>query len=88
MDIISFKNKNYVQTSEIDSTGRDIGYSLIKNCIITGRDSYYPNVLFYSNDLLISPYDEKIMSLNQESFYESNKYNIIENTLKIGRAHV
>ena len=82
MDIISFKNINYVKISEVDSTERDIGHSLIKNCIITGRDSYYPNVLFYSNDLLISPYDEKIMSLNQESFYESNKYKMTKNTLK------
>jgi hypothetical protein len=59
-------------------TNRDIGYSLIQKCIITGRDSYYPNVLIHSNDSLISPYDEKIMSLNQESFYESNKYEIKE----------
>jgi capsular polysaccharide biosynthesis protein len=82
MDIISFKNINYVKISEIDLTEREIGYSSIKNCVIVGRNSFYPNVLLYSNDSLISPYDEKIMSLNKESFYEFNKYEITENIIK------
>jgi len=81
MNIINFKTLDYVKISDKDSTERDIGYSLIKNCIIVGKNSYYPNVLLFNN-ILISPYDEKIMSLNQESFYESNKYEIIENVYK------
>ena len=76
MNIIHFKKFNYITLLEPDSTLRDIGYSFIDKCKITGRNSYYPNVLIYQSDdnILISPYDEKVMSLNKESFYDNNIY--------------
>ena len=76
MNILSFKKKNYNQISEPDDSLRDIGYSLYNNCILTGRNMFYPNILIqYENqDYLISPYDEKIMSLNKDSFYDNNIY--------------
>jgi hypothetical protein len=74
MDIISFKNINFKELFEKDDTQRNIGYSLFTNVILTGRNLYYTNVLLYSNNILISPYDEKIMSLNKDSFYDNNKY--------------
>jgi hypothetical protein len=54
---------------------------------LTGRNNFYPNVLLYTNNNLISPYDEKIMSLNKYSFYDDNKYdfnfkNIQNNLIK------
>ena len=76
MDILSFKNINFHENYEKDETERNIGYSKINNVILTGRNSYYPNVLLYSNNILISPYDEKIMSLNKDSFYDNNKYEL------------
>lgn len=87
MNIISFKNNNFSEIREKDENSRNIGYSLFKNIQITGRNHYYPNVLLYKNkdkhddsDLLFSPYDEKVMSLNKDSFYDDNIYNgIIEN---------
>jgi hypothetical protein len=76
MDILSFKNLNFNEIFEKDSTDRNIGYSLFKNVILTGRNTFYPNILLYSNNILISPYDEKIMSLNKDSFYDDNKYDL------------
>ena len=75
MDILSFKNINFHENYEKDKNERNIGYSKINNVILTGRNLYYPNVLLYSDNILISPYDEKIMSLNKDSFYD-NKYEL------------
>lgn len=76
MDILSFKNINFHENYEKDENERNIGYSKINNVILTGRNLYYPNVLLYSKNTLISPYDEKIMSLNKDSFYDDNKYEL------------
>lgn len=74
MNIISFKNINFYELFQKDDTQRNIGFSEIHNCNLVGRNNYYPNVLIYSNNLLISPYDEKVMSLNKDSFYDNNIY--------------
>jgi hypothetical protein len=76
MNILSFKKSNYVIIKEKDNTERDIGYSCIENCILVGRNSFYPNVLVYDNNKLYSPYDEKVMSLNKDSFYDNNIYEL------------
>ena len=85
-----FKEYNLNVIKEVDDTGRNIGYSLFTNCKIIGRNTYYPNVLLHSDDIqdvYISPYDEKIMSLNKESFYDNNIYTdasiIIDNDKQI-----
>ena len=87
MNILSFKNINFKELFKKDETQRNIGYSQLNNVILTGRNNFYPNVLLYSNNNLISPYDEKIMSLNKDSFYDDNKYyfnfkNIQNNLIK------
>ena len=76
MNILPFKKSTYRIIKDKDTTERDIGYSYIKNCIITGRNSFYPNVLIYDNNNLYSPYDEKVMSLNKDSFYDDNIYEL------------
>ena len=78
-NILSFKNKNHSVLLEKDDSQKYIGYSELKNCIITGINNYYPNVLLYSiaSSELISPYDEKIMSLNKESFYDNNQFDFV-----------
>ena len=76
MDILSFKNINFKELFEKDKTQRNIGYSQFTNVILTGRNNFYPNVLLYSEYNLISPYDEKVMSLNKDSFYDNNKYEL------------
>lgn len=78
MNIISFKNSNFIEIKEKDEKSRNIGYSLFQNVQITGRNYYYPNVLLYeksNSNSLFSPYDEKVMSLNKISFYDDNIYN-------------
>lgn len=72
MLIKKFKNINYTSIEPVNDTERDIGFSKLENCIITGRNNFYPNALIYSNNILVNPYDEKIMSLNKDSFYENN----------------
>jgi hypothetical protein len=78
MNIITFKNNNFTELLEKDDTERNIGYSLFSNIILTGRNSYYPNTLLYDNynKKLISTYDEKVMSLNKDSFYDGNIFDI------------
>jgi hypothetical protein len=41
---------------------------------LTGRNIHYPNCLLYSNNTLMNPYDERVMSLKRDSFYESNEW--------------
>lgn len=82
MNIINFKNYKYTIIKEKDDTCRDIGYTIIENCKLVGRNSFNPNVLIYNGEL-ISPYDEKVMSLNKESFYDDNKYEITESEMSI-----
>lgn len=79
MNIIPFKKYNYTIIKDKDDTGRDIGYSYIENCILVGRNLFYPNVLIYNNNNLYSPYDEKVMSLNKDSFYDNNIYDLDKN---------
>jgi capsular polysaccharide biosynthesis protein len=79
MNIISFKETDKFFEISSKNDVRKSGFSCFKNIIITGRNSFYPNVLFRieNNDkYLISPYDEIVMSLKQESFYQNNIYNI------------
>jgi hypothetical protein len=82
MNIIQFKKYNYTLIKNKDDTNRDIGYTAIEKCKLVGRNSFNPNVLLY-NGKLISPYDEKVMSLNKESFYDDNIYELSKEELQI-----
>lgn len=84
-NIVSFKKHNkYTSYKEKDATERDIGYTHLTHVSITGRNSFYPNVLLnlpYEKNKgeskttkFISPYDEKIMSLNKDGFYDGNVF--------------
>lgn len=80
MNIITFQGSNIQLIREIDNQ-RHVGYKTFNNVFLTGRNLFYPNVLLYptnhsrdgSESELHSPYDEKIMSLNKDSFYD-NKF--------------
>ena len=41
---------------------------------LTGRNTCYPNCLLWTNHTLINPYDERVMSLQKDSFYENNEW--------------
>lgn len=83
-NIESFKNYSFSVISDSDINGRNIGFSNLKNIVITGRNSFYPNVLFLNieSKQLIAPYDEKIMSLNKDSFYDGNVFEFDSSTFK------
>ena len=46
----------------------------LDNVAITGRNTHYPNCLLKVSDKLISPYDERVMSLNRDSFYDNDMW--------------
>jgi hypothetical protein len=52
---------------------RKIGYKLFKYVLLTGRNLHYPNMLLLAKNL-VSPYDERVMSLQRDSFYDNNEY--------------
>lgn len=85
MNIINFKDNNFTILRDMDENDRIIGYSYYNNIQIIGRNYFYPNVLLYNKKEIINPYDEKIMSLNKDSFYNNNIYNndVLEITNKI-----
>ena len=75
MNIHNFKNNDLKIIKEKDVNNRTIGYQKYENIQIIGRNHYYPNVLFIDEKKkIINPYDEKVMSLNKESFYDNNIY--------------
>ena len=73
MLIESFKYNNFKSIKKCD-TNRLVGYSEFKSVIFTGRNLFFPNVLLYTEEKLINPYDEKVMSLNKDCFYDNNEY--------------
>jgi capsular polysaccharide biosynthesis protein len=50
----------------IDDNGREINIYKLSDSIVTGKNTYYPNVLLYSliNKKIFNPINEKIMSLS------------------------
>jgi len=52
---------------------RKIGYKLFPYVLLTGRNLHYPNMLLYGKNL-VAPYDERVMSLQRDSFYDNNQY--------------
>ena len=77
MNIISFKDCNiYKNLFSSDENGRKIDLYKFENCLFTGLNLYYPNVLLKiktKNDLVL-PTLERTMSLKSGTIYE--KFNM------------
>ena len=78
MNIIHFKNSANLYKSIFPiENGREINVYRFTNCIFTGIDLYYPNVLIkediYTGNIIL-PVIEKTMSLNQSTIYETPEY--------------
>jgi hypothetical protein len=72
MKLKSFKDlEPYKIIFNKDNNNREIKVFNIKNTTIVSDDVYYPNVLLYSNNVLIDPLDEKIMSLKDVGNYKN-----------------
>jgi len=78
MNIIPFRKALDNNYNLVDFDIRNTGYYSIHNVTLTGRNSHYPNCLLFTQQKLICPYDEKVMSLNKDSFYDNNKYDLDE----------
>jgi hypothetical protein len=76
MIITPFFNEKLTVIQNQDENGRIIGYCELNNVQLIGRNQFYPNILLYqqNNNTIINPYDEKVMSLNKDSFYDDNVY--------------
>jgi hypothetical protein len=55
-------------------SSRRIAYTKFEDVVFCGRNLHYPNLLLHTSSQLISPYDERVMSLKCDSFYEKNIY--------------
>ena len=58
----------------LEDTIRDSFILELKNVELSGRNLHYPNCLLEIDTGLISPYDERVMSLKNDSFYDNNKW--------------
>ena len=68
---ITNANLNIIYKKDIDDTGRDIKLYDVDDCLLVGRNNYYPNILIdCKKDTLIDPYTEKVMSLQKTSWYD------------------
>jgi hypothetical protein len=50
----------------------------LQNVLLTGRNIHYPNCLLYTDNILLNPYDERVMSLQKNSFYDNDEWEFLE----------
>ena len=75
MKIISLRNtKDYKSKIDIPDSLRNLFILHFQDVLLTGRNIHYPNCLVKTETTLINPYDERVMSLKKDCFYENNEY--------------
>lgn len=74
MNIVSLRNSSQFATPVfLETSERSIFVSEFKDVVLSGRNIHYPNCLLQlSDNSIVNPYDEKVMSLNKDSFYDNN----------------
>ena len=72
-DIISLRSVN-PRWKQYTDTIRDTFIIHLSNARMVGRNCHYPNCLVQTNTDIINPYDERVMSLQKDSFYTSAKW--------------
>jgi len=81
MRITIFKEfNNYKNMFPLDENGRKIDLYKFENCVVTGINLYYPNVLIKTEKKLVLPTLERTMSLKSGTVYEKQdmKFNYIQ----------
>ena len=81
MKIISLRDTNKNERVSIEDTIRNSFYIQLKNVKVTGRSIHYPNCLLELDGQLLNPYDERVMSLQRDSFYEDNIWDLYSPTI-------
>lgn len=74
MKLTTLRDATTESTQLFEDSIRDSRLLSFKNVQLTGRSVHYPNCLLYSGGQLIHPYDERVMSLQRESFYENDEW--------------
>jgi len=77
--IREFKTENII-TYDTDSRKDKVLH--LNSVYLSGRNYHYPNTLVLARNSLLSPYDERVMSLNKDSFYDNNEYDVDEIMIK------
>jgi hypothetical protein len=86
MRILSLRNLASLYPSlHIEDTNRKLFTLKFENIQLTGRNIHYPNCLLKVDTSLINPYDERVLSLQKDSFYDNNEWNGTTNipTIKV-----
>jgi hypothetical protein len=60
--------------SLLEDSIRDSSIKELRNCTFTGRNTHYPNCLLETQSQLVNPYDERVMSLQRDSFYDGDEW--------------
>ena len=47
----------------------------LQDVVVQGRNHHYPNCLLDCKQGLVNPYDERVMSLQRDSFYDNDEWN-------------
>ena len=68
------ESKNLGVVHALEDTIRDSFILELHNVKLSGRNLHYPNCLLEVHSGLISPYDERVMSLKRDSFYDNNTW--------------
>lgn len=71
--------------AQYDDRIRDTRVVVCHDVILTGRNIHYPNCLLHMSgdqESLLNPYDERVMSLQKDSFYEGDTWTPAETRIK------
>ncbi len=76
MKLISLRSADTdtLQQLQQPADERKSSVRVFRDCIVTGRNVHYPNCLLQVQTALINPYDERVMSLQRDSFYDNDEW--------------
>jgi hypothetical protein len=81
MNLTSLRSSQAPVANEPSSDIRSSHIKRFEQCILTGRNLHYPNCLLETQTQtkpqfeLVNPYDERVMSLKRDSFYDNDTWN-------------
>ena len=79
MRIASLRCVNMSSNLHFEDSKRGVLVVKLNDVVLTGRNIHYPNCLLkeQSTDYLINPYDERVMSLMKNCFYDNDKWDFV-----------
>lgn len=74
MYITNLRDVDVEKVFDIKDKNRNVFTLQLENVVLDGRSVHYPNCLLKTKDILLNPYDERVMSLQKDSFYDNNEW--------------